>query len=350
VPETLKNEMLKLIHYNHQGVTKSQLRARECLYWHNINVDIENYVLSSDTCLNFRQTIPKEPLIPTQIPEKPWMTVGTDVLTFKEKNYLILIDYFSKFIEVGPLPKLDSASTIHMLKAIFARHGIPDTLRTDNGTNYSSKLFKQFTDSWDIKHVTSSPTYARSNGMVERCIKSFKHMMKKAEYDDKDFYLCLLEYRTTHVAHNIPSPSEILFNRQINSLLPKFCIGDKDIKLNRIRENSEKRQQKQKIDHDKTSKERNVIFNREDQVRVQNESDSEWSSGRIIDVSDKPRTYTVKLDNGSVVERNRKFLVKDTDKKKTKITEKNFSNSNDMKRPKRNIVDPKRFQEYDCSV
>lgn len=135
-----------------------------------------------------------------------------------------MIDYFSKFIETAPLNKLDTHHTTRALKSIFSRHGIPKVIRSDQGTNYSSENFKQFVNEWKITHVTSSPTHAQSNGMVERCIETFKNIMKKAEYDNIDPYLCILEYRNTPIDNNLPSPAQLLFNRDINSLLPKFIL------------------------------------------------------------------------------------------------------------------------------
>lgn len=85
--------MLDLIHYNHLGVTK--LKPRHGLFWPNINLEIEKYVTNCETCLNFRQSYAKEPLIPTKIPEELWSVVRTDILNFKRKYFAIIIDYYS---------------------------------------------------------------------------------------------------------------------------------------------------------------------------------------------------------------------------------------------------------------
>lgn len=320
VPTKLRPEMLQLIHYNHLGITKCQLRARKCMFWPNINSEIETYIKNCDTCLNFRNSQPKEPLIQTEIPNKPWEVVGTDLFQFKGKTYLILIDYFSKFIEIGIVEKLDSIHTITLLKSFFARHGIPKIIRSDNGTNYSSDEFKEFVNSWNIKHVTSSPTHSQSNGMVERGIQTFKNMMRKAEYDNKDLYLCTLEYRTTPIDSNIPSPASLLFNREINSLLPNFNIFKKEEgKLAETKVALKEKQIKQKSNYDRTTKAL-AEFQENDKVRVQ-QKDKTWQSGQVLKkLKQKPRTYMVKQDNGAVVERNRRYLIKDTENKKTKFS------------------------------
>ncbi|KAA5586471.1 transposase family protein, partial [Pseudomonas aeruginosa] len=62
------------------------------------------------------------------------------------------------------------------LKSIFSRHGIPETMISDNGPPFNSKEFHLFTIDWNIKHINSSPYFSRSNGMVERTIGTVKHI------------------------------------------------------------------------------------------------------------------------------------------------------------------------------
>jgi transposase InsO family protein len=72
----------------------------------------------------------------------------------------MVVDYYSKFIKVEPLSRITSQNTIQILKSIFARHGIPKKIRSDNGTQYTSELFQQFCKYWGIEHITSSPLYS----------------------------------------------------------------------------------------------------------------------------------------------------------------------------------------------
>ena len=78
------------------------------------------------------------------------------------------------------------------MKSIFARHGIPNTIETDNGPQYSSYQFEQFCKNYDIVHDTSSPEYARSNGLAENSVKNVKKLIKKANKAGEDPYLALL--------------------------------------------------------------------------------------------------------------------------------------------------------------
>jgi transposase InsO family protein len=261
------------------GIDKCQYRARQCIYWPNINNDIKNLVLNREICLKFRNSNIKEPLIPSELTEHPWETVRTDLFQYKNKNYLMVVDYYSKFIEVEPLSRITSQNTIQILKSIFARHGIPKKIRSDNGTQYTSELFQQFCKYWGIQHITSSLLYSQSNGMVERHIQVMKKNLKKAELDDKDINLCLLELRNTPIDQNIKSPAELLMSRKLNGLLPNFDsqVPDMDT-INHFKQ----KQLKQKYFYDKRTVNRNE-FKVGDNVRVKLHNKT-FEPGKILEV------------------------------------------------------------------
>ena len=70
------------------------------------------------------------------------------------------------------------------LKTLFAEHGIPDRLLSDNGGHYSSQAFRTFASKWGFDHVTSSPYHTQSNGLTERTMQSMKNILKKSELPD----------------------------------------------------------------------------------------------------------------------------------------------------------------------
>ena len=78
-----------------------------------------------------------------------------------------------------------SSQVIRALKAIFARHGIPEEVRSDNGRQYASAEFTQFAKDWGFKHTTSSPRFPQANGEVERAVKTTKSLLKKEKDPSK---------------------------------------------------------------------------------------------------------------------------------------------------------------------
>ena len=70
--------------------------------------------------------------------------MATDLFAFNGDNYIVAVDYYSNFLEVDLLRSTSSSPVIQSLKVIFARHGIPDVVVSDNGPQYSSDEFRKF--------------------------------------------------------------------------------------------------------------------------------------------------------------------------------------------------------------
>lgn len=144
VPDKLRQDILERLHTGHQGVVKTRALAKDCVWWPGLSTQIEKLVENCSVCAKERR-VPPEPLLPTPVPEYAWQKVGTDLFEFKGRNYLLVIDYFSKFIEVAHLQTTSSDQVIMHIKSIFSRHGIPEVVMSDNGIQFTSKQFKQLT-------------------------------------------------------------------------------------------------------------------------------------------------------------------------------------------------------------
>ena len=128
VPSKLRPKMLALLHESHLGAEKCKSRARAILYWPNMSTDIEEVVAHCATCLKFRANNQKEPLIPHSVPDGPWQKVAADIMTFKGHDYIVVVDYYSKYPEMARLDRKTATSVIVHMKSIFARHGIPEEI------------------------------------------------------------------------------------------------------------------------------------------------------------------------------------------------------------------------------
>ena len=88
-----------------------------------------------------------------------------------------------------PPLQCNAAKTISVLKELFSKHGIPETLRSDNGPQFTSHLFTEFTKEWNFDNNTSSPRNPRSNGQAEATIKIIKGLLTHAKYSGQDPFL-----------------------------------------------------------------------------------------------------------------------------------------------------------------
>ena len=134
VPRSMSTNMLKMIHESHLGIVKLKQRARAILYWPGMNAQIEDIVSKCAICQSGRKAQPSEPMIKHDLPDRPWSKLAADVFHLDGVDYLLVVDYYSKFPEVQALQDLTAHSVIHDLKIIFARSGTPNLLIIGNAS------------------------------------------------------------------------------------------------------------------------------------------------------------------------------------------------------------------------
>lgn len=120
--------MLEKIHEAHMGIVKSKERARDILFWPGMAKQIEEVVQKCAVCNKHKNNNPREPLIPHPVPSRAWSKVGIDLFHFNNAEYIMCVDYYSKYPEISKLSGTTNKHIITALKSIFARHGVPDEL------------------------------------------------------------------------------------------------------------------------------------------------------------------------------------------------------------------------------
>ena len=179
VPRSMRNELMEVVHSSHIGIEGCLRRARDSIYWPRLNEQLKDKISKCDVCLAHRPSQPKEPLQQHDFIARPWSKVGADLCVIDSRELLVVCDYYSNYIEVSRLTRATSSSVIRVLKEIFARYGVPDTLVTDSGTQFASAEFAVFARTWSFDHVTSSPRYPQSNGKAENAVKTVKQLFTK---------------------------------------------------------------------------------------------------------------------------------------------------------------------------
>ena len=110
------------------------------------------------------------PLKPNMMPQRPWEGLAMDLLgPMPSGEYLlVLVDYFSRWIEVDIRRSISIETIQRYLDVHFSRHGIPRALRTDNAANFTSKELDDYLNELGIKHRRTIPLLSRANGEMER--------------------------------------------------------------------------------------------------------------------------------------------------------------------------------------
>ena len=301
IPTSLREEMLDKIHLGHQGINKCRERARQSLWWPGLSKEIEELIKNCSECSK-AQLQRAQPMIPSVLPDLPWQKIATDLFEWKGSNYLLIVDYFSRYIEIAKLSGLSADEVIKHTKSIFARHGIPDTVVSDNGPQYASEAYRDFSKSYQFQHITSSPYYPRSNGEAERAVGVVKSLLKK----EGDPYMALLIYRATPTQVGF-SPAELLMSRKIRTTLPVISEQRKPkvVEETVLRDRDRKNKERQKRNFDKHHGVREL---------------PELESGETVWIKDRksegqveepvaPHSYEV-TSTGATLRRNRKDLIR----------------------------------------
>ncbi|XP_055915739.1 uncharacterized protein K02A2.6-like [Eupeodes corollae] len=311
IPKSMRSEILNLIHEGHMGSKKCISLAKSLVYWPNLNSDIKNIVDNCEICLKYRVSNVKEPLMSHEIFPLPWHKIGIDLFEFQKKVYMLVVDYYSKYIEIALLNSgFASKKLILELKSILARHGIPKIVVSDNGPPFSSTEFNHFCKSWNIEHVTSSPYTPRSNGLAERSIQTIKRLLKKTLESNSDPYIALLNYRATP-NFTTYSPAELLMNRKLKTKIPTNFENLMPVRVDEQKVNLafKTNNETMKKYYNRTTKPLKELENGEN-IYYQKIPKSIWYPGVVREKCSEPRSYLTQDENNQIYRRNRQQIRK----------------------------------------
>ncbi|CAB3998121.1 uncharacterized protein K02A2.6-like, partial [Paramuricea clavata] len=252
LPESLTLKAVQIAHEGHQGLVKTKQLLREKVWYPGIDKLAKHTV---DTCLLCQANGPnshQEPLRMTTLPPQPWHTVNIDFCgPFLGGSYLlVIIDAYSRFPEVEIVSSTSAKSTILKLERIFATHDIPKVLKSDNGPPFQSHEFSLYLKELGIKHKPSSPLWPQGNGQAENFMKPLVKAVKSAHHENKDWkremFKFLLNYRATPHSTTGKSPSELLYNRKIQTKLPQVTVENDSSLHQEVKERDERLKKNQK--------------------------------------------------------------------------------------------------------
>ena len=276
IPEKLRDRMLMQLHDGHGGMSKLKAIARSFFWWPGLDKQVENMVRNCSQCIRSQSSPKSAPMHVWEFPSGPWERIHIDFAgPFLGKMFLLVVDAYSKWLEVEVMPiHITSSFTITKLRKIFATHGLPEVLVSDNGPSFVSSEFEEFLKKNGVRHITSAPYHPASNGQVERMVRIFKEAMKTLETGDIECKVSrfLLRYRTTPHGTTGSSPAELLFKRQLRTALHRLRP---DLTM------SVKGKQNQ-MEGSKPIKSHTRVFEEGDSVFVRNFGMGEkWIAGRI---------------------------------------------------------------------
>jgi transposase InsO family protein len=225
-PDKLKREVVKLLHDGHPGIVRMKLLARSYVWWFGLSKDIENFCRMCQTCLINQKYIKDCPNSYWPATHRPMERVHADLFHFEGKTFLLIVDNFSKWIDVSLLERTDAKTVNRQFMIFFSNFGLCKLLVTDNGPPFCSREFTSCMQKEGI-NIKHSPEYhPEANGLAERAVQTVKQSLKKYLYSRvektdlcDDILTFVSTYRRTPSSVTGKSPAEIMFSFIPNNIL-----------------------------------------------------------------------------------------------------------------------------------
>ncbi|UYV82251.1 K02A2.6-like [Cordylochernes scorpioides] len=231
IPRKLRSLILEDLHEMHLGMVKMKMIAIRYFLWPGIDKNIEELARDCRMCQE-SASMPPSTISEWTWPEKPWHRLHLDLAgPFMGRMFMVLVDAYTKWLEIVIIKDFTSRTIIGHLREIFARFGLPEILVIDNGRQFVSSEFEEFTTINRIRHTKTSQYNPSTNGLAERYVREFKNSLRKNQGKDS-IEINLQRFLFTHRA--FPQTSllaEPLMKRSLRSrfsnLIPKMAkVGE----------------------------------------------------------------------------------------------------------------------------
>lgn len=327
VPLSCRERTLELLHGCHLGIVRMKQMARKYVYWRGMDEDIERFVKTCRVCCVTGKAVTKEfskwPSV-----QRPFERLHLDFCHIAGKTLLIIVDSYSKWMDVKIMKNTDAQSVIDIMDSLFLIFGYCETIVSDNGPPFGSGMLKSWAKWLGIKLVKSPSYCPEANGLAERAVQTAKMSLRKLLNDPNYMHknlnelikIFLMSYRNTYSQAIGCSPGNKIFNYE-----PKTEL---DTKLKVVKQEEKKTKQKRVTFNDKLSfsdevldvrklnkkdnynneiskkinKEEKVMekYKVDDLVWYKNEfkTDKNWMEAKIVGIN-SPSTYYIDI-NGSV--------------------------------------------------
>lgn len=237
VPPALREAILNDLHVAHIGVVKMKGLARSFVYWPGIDADIESRARGCIECTRHATAPPKFNSHHWEYPSGPWERIHVDYAgPVAGMMLLIVVDAYSKWVEVKITSSTTTSATANILDGLFAAYGAPVTVVSDNGPQFTAEDFKSFLQRSGVKyHTLSAPYHPATNGQAERYVQTVKKALKAMETTNSTLQAninkFLQQYRKAPHAETEQSPAKLFLGRNIRSRLDLVRPQDVSTKI-----------------------------------------------------------------------------------------------------------------------
>lgn len=223
-----KKNILKLYHDSklggHQGCSKTYHKIKRYYFWPNMKKDIEQYIKSCNICqLNKSGKNTRMQMLLSTPAEYPFEKIFLDVVgplpvTNRQNKYILTVmDDLSRYMNAYPIHDQEANTITHtFISQVLAHHKTPKYILTDQGTNFTSKTFKNICKLFNIKKLQTTPYHPQTNGALERHHKPLADYLRAfskknpEKWDDLLPYAMYVHNNSKNAATKI-APNDCLF-------------------------------------------------------------------------------------------------------------------------------------------
>lgn len=201
VPASMKGELLRVHHdapyAGHSGARKTRQRIGMTYFWPGMRRDVLDYCRKCPSCA-LHKTPKNRKRAPLQVFEElsaPFQRTAMDIVgplpttTAGNKYILVFVDHLSRYAEAFPLADQKAETVARVfVEGVVLRHGVPEQLLTDQGTNFVSRVMKEVYDLLGIKKLQTTAYHPECNGAVERLNQTLVTMLSHyVAHDQRDW-------------------------------------------------------------------------------------------------------------------------------------------------------------------
>ena len=319
----------------HQGQDTTYLKTSEVYYWPNMKKDVIEFIKTCKICQKRSRRKGEPPLEPIKKIAQPFYQVGIDIMgplpiTLTRKRYVVVaIDHFTKWIEARALETADAQNvTSFIYDDIICRHGVPNILTSDNGTEFVNELISTLSSVYKIRHIKSTAYHPQGNGQTERANQTLKNLLAKLilEYKgDWSHYLSSILFitRTSRQASTRFTPADLLHGYQFRQAFdprdpriknpnPEAYMDQEMSRLQEIRTQAagfiKRAQDRQKKEFDSRNHKMEPLKIGDQVLLYRNTVETNWSSklepkwdGPFFIQSIKGLTYRLRKQHGTIL-------------------------------------------------
>lgn len=241
VPEKFRDVVLKLSHGDlagHLGVKKTYSRVLQHFYWPLLKKDISRFIRTCHTCQvtgKPNQPLKLAPLYPIPPVEQPFEYLLIDCVgplppsKSGSKFLLTVMCQSTRYPAAYALRNITTRSVVKALSQFISIFGIPKVIQSDQGTNFTSKMFAEILKQLGVKHHHSSAQHPQSQGVLERFHQTLKCLLRaycvelNRDWEEGLPWLLLASREVTQSSLGF-SPNDLVFGHKIRGLLS--VLGD----------------------------------------------------------------------------------------------------------------------------